>query len=272
MDTTTPAGACDCHIHVYDPAYPLAPSATFKPPHAPVDAYRAVQRALGLQRAIVVQPTGYGFDNRCTLDALAQFGDSARAVVVIAPDTPDAELHRLHALGVRGVRFMMIPGAGGVLSWDALEPLAARIAPLGWNINLQLDGRDLPTHRARIDRVTGKLVIDHTGKFLEPVPPEHAAFQALLAVLERPDRWVKLSAPYETSKVGAPGYDDVAVLARALLAARPDRCLWASNWPHPNRNPTPSDAAMLALLRDWAGDAPTLERVLVSNPVEVYGF
>ena len=272
MDTTTPAGACDCHIHVYDPAYPLAPSATFKPPHAPVDAYRAVQRALGLQRAIVVQPTGYGFDNRCTLDALAQLGDSARAVVVIAPDTPDAELQRLHALGVRGVRFMMIAGAGGVLPWDALEPLAARIAPLGWNINLQLDGRDLPAYRARIDRVPGKLVIDHTGKFLEPVPPEHAAFQALLAVLERPDRWVKLSAPYETSKVGAPGYDDVAVLARALLAARPDRCLWASNWPHPNRNPTPSDAAMLALLRDWAGDAPTLERVLVHNPAEVYGF
>ena len=97
METTTPAGACDCHIHVYDPAYPLAPSATFKPPHAPVDAYRAVQRALGLQRAIVVQPTGYGFDNRCTLDALAQFGDGARAIVVIAPDTPDAELHRLRA-------------------------------------------------------------------------------------------------------------------------------------------------------------------------------
>ena len=144
MDTTTPPGACDCHIHVYDPAYPLAASATFKPPHAPVDAYRAVQRALGLQRVIVVQPTGYGFDNRCTLEALAQLGTNARAIVVIAPDTPDAELRRLHALGVRGVRFMMISGAGGVLPWDALEPLAARIAPLGWNINLQLDGRELP--------------------------------------------------------------------------------------------------------------------------------
>jgi len=272
MDTTTPSGACDCHIHVYDPAYPLAPSATFKPPHAPVDAYRAVQRALGLQRVIVVQPTGYGFDNRCTLDALAQLGDSARAVVVIAPDTPDAELQRLHALGVRGVRFMMIAGAGGVLPWDALEPLAARIAPLGWNINLQLDGRDLPAYRDRIDRVPGRLVIDHTGKFLEPVTTDHAAFRTLLALLDRADRWVKLSAPYETSKVGAPGYDDVAALARALLAAHPDGCVWASNWPHPNRHPVPSDAAMLALLAEWTDDVGLFERVLVHNPAALYGF
>jgi D-galactarolactone isomerase len=270
--TTTPAGACDCHIHFYEPAYPLAATATFKPPPATVAAYREVQRQLGLQRTIVVQPTGYGFDNRCTLAALAQLGESARAVVVIAADTDEAELRRLHALGVRGVRFMMIPGAGGVLPWDALEPLAARIAPLGWNINLQLDGRELPAYRERIDRVPGKLVIDHTGKFLEPVAPDHAAFKTLLSVLDQPDRWVKLSAPYETSKSGAPGYDDVATLARALLAAHPDRCLWASNWPHPNRNPVPSDAAMLALLADWTGDAALFERVLVHNPAAVYGF
>ena len=118
----------------------------------------------------------------------------------------------------------------------------------------------------------GKVVIDHTGKFLEPVSTDHPAFQSLLAVLERPDRWVKLSAPYETSKTGAPAYDDVAALARALLAAHPDRCLWASNWPHPNRNPVPSDAAMLALLRDWTGTGQLFERVLVHNPAAVYGF
>jgi D-galactarolactone isomerase len=174
---------------------------------------------------------------------------------------------------VRGVRFMMIAGAGGVLPWDALEPLAARIAPLGWHINLQLDGRDLPAYRDRIDRVPAKLVIDHTGKFLEPVTPNHAAFRTLLAVLERPQRWIKLSAPYETSKVGPPGYDDVAALARALLAAHPDRCLWASNWPHPNRNPVPSDAAMLALLDDWInGDAGLRRQVLVNGPCAAYGF
>lgn len=187
-----------------------------------MSAYREVQRALGLSRVILVQPNGYGFDNRLLLDSLPAFGNSARAICVVDASVTDGELRRLHAAGVR---FMMIPGAGGALPWGALEPVAARIAPLGWNINLQLDGRDLPKYRAQIDRVPGALVIDHTGKFLEPVPPDHASFLALLGVLERPDRWVKLSAPYETSKVGPPHYDDVGVLARALLRAVPDRCL-----------------------------------------------
>ena len=268
----TPPGATDCHMHIYDDRFPLAPTATFKPPPAPVQAYFEVRRELGLERTVLVQPTGYGFDNRCLLEALPQFGASARGIVIIAPDTADAELQRLHALGVRGVRFMMIANAGGPLPWDALEPMAARIARLGWNIDLQLDGRELPQHRAMIDRLPGKLVIDHTGKFLEPVAADHPAFKALLGILEKDQRWVKLSAPYETSKSGPPAYADVGALAKALVEAHPQRCLWASNWPHPNRTPTPSNADMLALLNDWAGDARVREQILVSNPAALYGF
>jgi D-galactarolactone isomerase len=269
----TPAlPACDCHVHIYERGYPLAPSATFQPPHAPAGAYRAVQRALGLQRVVLVQPTGYGWDNRCLLDALAALGSSARGVAVVPPDVDAAELARLHAAGVRGIRFMMLPGSGGLLPWEALPGFAARLAPLGWHIDLQLDGRELPARFDLLDRLRGRLVIDHTGKFLEPVAPEHAAFRALLRLLERDGRWVKLSAPYETSRVGPPGYDDVSALARALVATHPQRCLWASNWPHPNRVPVPSDAALLALLDDWAPQRATRERVLVDNPAELYGF
>jgi D-galactarolactone isomerase len=173
---------------------------------------------------------------------------------------------------VRGIRFMMLPGSGGLLPWEALPGFAARLAPLGWHIDLQLDGRELPARFDLLDRLRGRLVIDHTGKFLEPVAPEHAAFRALLRLLERDGRWVKLSAPYETSRVGPPGYDDVSALARALVATHPQRCLWASNWPHPNRVPVPSDAALLALLDDWAPQRATRERVLVDNPAELYGF
>jgi D-galactarolactone isomerase len=271
--TTPPPGACDCHIHIYEDSYPLAPTATFTPPHSPVSAYRQVQRALGLERVIVVQPTGYGFDNSCLLDALAQMGASARGIAVPPVDTSDAELLRLHEAGVRGVRFMMLAGSGGVLPWSALEAMAARIEPLGWNINLQLDGRDLPQHRALIDRLPGKVVIDHIGKFIEPVPVDDAAFKTLLAVLDRPGRWVKLAAPYETSKVGPPHYTDVSALAKALVQAHPDRCLWASNWPHPNRSPPPADADVLALLGEWTGgDAALQRRVLVDNPAAAYGF
>ncbi|MES2958982.1 MAG: amidohydrolase family protein [Pseudomonadota bacterium] len=267
-----PPGACDCHVHIYEDGYPLVASATFKPPHAPVPAYRDVQRALGLERAVLVQPTGYGFDNRCLLDALGQLGDAARGVACVPADVSDAELQRLHSTGVRSVRYMMLAGSGGLLSWDSLATMAGRLAPLGWNINLQLDGRELPLRRALIDSLPGKVVIDHTGKFLEPVTVDDPAFRALQSLLDREGRWVKLSAPYETSKLGPPHYGDVATLARALVRSHPERCLWASNWPHPNRTPLPSDAQMLALLSEWAPDAREREAILVHNPAEVYGF
>ena len=221
-----PRGACDCHMHLYDETrFPLAPTATFKPPHAPLADYREVQRALGLQRVIVVQATGYGFDNRCILDALAQTGASSRGVAIVPPDVSQEELARLHQAGVRGVRFMMIPGAGGPLAWGSIEAMAARIAPLGWHIDLQLDGRDLPARRALIGRLPCPVVIDHTGKFLVPVTVDDPAFQALLSVLKQPNRWVKIAAPYETSKVGPPGYEDVAALAKTLLRTHPRQCL-----------------------------------------------
>jgi len=270
--TSTPlyAGACDCHVHIYDDSYPLAPSATFKPAPAPVPAYREVQQALSLTRVVVVQPTGYGFDNRCTLSALAQFGDAARGVAMLPPDTTDVELARLHDAGVRGVRHMML--AGGLSTWNGLEADAAHIAPLGWNIDLQLDGRDLPHHEAALMRLPGKLVIDHTGKFLEPVQPDSEAFKSLCRVMDRGQCWVKLSAPYETSRVGAPDYDDVAVLARMLAERYPERCLWGSNWPHPNAQPRPSDALLLDWLAHCAGSEVTRRKILVDNPGDLYGF
>lgn len=264
------AGACDCHIHVYEDGYPLAPGATFRPAPAPVSAYREVQRALGLTHVVVVQPTGYGFDNRCMLSALEQFGSAARGVAMVPPDSADDQLVRLHDAGVRGVRHMML--AGGLSTWSGLEADAARIAPLGWNIDLQLDGRDLPRHESTLMRLPGKLVIDHTGKFLEPVQPDSEAFQSLCRVLDRGHCWVKLSAPYETSRAGAPGYDDVALLARTLAARYPERCLWGTNWPHPNAQPRPVDAVLLDWLTRCAGSESTTRKILVDNPRELYGF
>src|SRR5215213_9458182 len=138
-------GACDCHIHVYDSAYPLLPDLPVTPPDAPVSRYLQVQQALGLERAIVVQPLGYGFDNSCTVDSIALLGPGARGICVVAPDVPDAEIRRLHDAGVRGVRFMML---GGALGWETLEPMAKRLQGFGWMVNLQLDGRTMPDHEA----------------------------------------------------------------------------------------------------------------------------
>ncbi|MDB5893813.1 MAG: amidohydrolase [Rhodoferax sp.] len=269
MSTPDDFLTCDCHVHIYDQRFPLLPNLPVTPPDAPVSAYRGVQQALGLRRAIIVQPTGYGFDNACTLDALAQLGNDARGIALVAPDAADAELERLHAGGIRGVRFMML---GGPFGWPLLAPMAARLARVGWMLNLQLDGRELPAHEAALRQLPCNLVIDHNGKFLEPVAPAHPAFQSLLRLLDTGRVWVKLSAPYETSKIGPPGYDDVSLIARTLAEKFPERCLWASNWPHPGRNPAPSDADLHALLRDWAPAEATRRRILADNPTELYGF
>ncbi len=147
---TAPVDSCDSHIHIYDAAMPLAPTASSAGPGwADVDAYRAVQRRLGLTRAIVVQPTAYGTDNRCTVAAIAALGrQRTRGVAVIQPDITDAELAQLDEAGICGVRFQMMPG--GALPWEALEPIAARIAPLGWHIQLQMDGRLLADREAML--------------------------------------------------------------------------------------------------------------------------
>ena len=262
--------ACDCHLHVYEDGYPLAPTATFKPPHAPAASYREVQRRLGIGRAIVVQPTGYGFDNRCTLAAIRALGPQARGIAVISPDSPQAELEALHAAGMRGVRFMML--AGGVLPWSSLEPMAERIASLGWHINLQLDGRDLPQFEARLLALRCPVAIDHIGKFLGPVAASADSVASLHRLLDSGHCWIKISAPYESSISGPPDYTDIAPLAAALARRHPQRCLWASNWPHPNVRPSPDEAALLAWARDTVADDGVWQQMLVHNPAQLYGF
>jgi D-galactarolactone isomerase len=257
-------------MHVYDCRYKPAATSPFPPPDAPLDAYRSVQHQLGLTRAVVVQPNAYAFDNACTEGAIAALGPAARGVATIRPDIAGAEIERLTRAGFRGARCFMLKG--GLLSWDDVETIATQVAPFGWHVQIQLDGRELPQHSDRIARLPTETVIDHNGKFLEPVMPSHPAFRALLALLDAGRCWVKLSAPYETSKSGPPGYNDVSALARALAAAHPARCVWATNWPHPNINPPPPNAAMLDLLLDWVPDEALRRRILVDNPARLYGF
>lgn len=272
MDALT-SSLCDCHVHVFDPAFPLAPGASYVPPVARVESLMAMHRSLGIGRVVVVQSTVYGFDNRCTMAAVAaitELGGAARAVVTVHAAAADDELQALHSGGARGVRFMM--AGGGVLPWEALESVAARIQPLGWHINLQLNGCELPQHLDRLARLPTPLVIDHIGKFMPPPVTDAETFGALRTLMDSGRCWVKLSAPYESSRSGPPAFDDVSLLATELARAYPERCLWASNWPHPNRNPLPDDAAMLDLLSAWAPSAATRQRILVDNPQALYGF
>ena len=271
MKLRVPRGACDTHMHFYDEKLPAAPG-TFLPGTFTVEDYRAMQKRLGLERVIVVQANAYADDNTVAVNAIRALGKAAKGVAVVKPSVADAELERLTKAGICAVRIMTLHG--GMLGFDVMDAVMARVHPFGWHANIQLDGRELPKYEAQIKRLPGRYVIDHTGKFLEPVPPDHAAFRSLLRLVDSGRCWVKLSAPYETSKTGAPHYEDVGRLAKALVKHAPERMLWASNWPHPSaRKPAPpDDAALLDLLADWAPQASVQKRILADNPAELYGF
>ena len=265
-----PPGACDTHMHFYRGCFASAPSALFTPPDAWIEDYKAVQARLGLERVVVVQPTTYGLDNRAQLEAMAAFGAAARGVMVVDTSVCEAELERLTALGVRGARFFMLPGAA--VPWDILEAVAARIHPFGWHIQLQMNGRELPERAEALGRLPCGLVVDHLGRFMPPVGLEDPAFKTLLGLLESGRCWVKLSAPYESSRTGAPDFADLRPLARALVAAAPERMLWASNWPHPNQDPALDNALALDLLLEWVEYEALRTRILAENPARLYGF
>jgi D-galactarolactone isomerase len=267
-----PPGTCDTHMHFYDQRYPRAATARIVHSDALVPEYMALRERLGIDRTVVVQPTAYGTDNRCTLAGMAEIGPSARGVAVVDETVTDDELRRLTELGIRGIRFFMLPG--GALPWESLEIMAARVGQFGWHVQLQLDGRELPEREAILKRLTGTLVIDHVGKFLEPVPVDHPAFLVLRRLVDSGRTWVKLSAPYEVSLLGPPNYSDVGALAKVLAQQAPDRMVWATNWPHPMKHGAdkPDDAVLLDMLLDWVPDEADRHKVLVDNPARLYGY
>lgn len=271
-ESLLPAAACDTHMHFYDGAYPAASTTVLRPPDAKVADYRQLQSALGCERVVVVQPSTYGLDNSCQLDAMAELRsfsdhDSVRGVAVVNRETTRSELEQLNALGIRGARFHMLPG--GAVGWEHLEPVSAAIAEFGWHIQLQLNGRELAERERQLRRFP--LVIDHVGRFMPPVGVDNENFTALRRLLDTGRVWVKVSAPYESSVDGPPTYDDTAELAKALADEYPERLLWATNWPHPGQDEPPSVADLAELLAAWI-PAEHRQRVLIHNPSQVYGF
>jgi len=267
-----PPGACDTHMHFYDENVPSAPGGPPLPGNFTVPMYQAMQKRLGLERVIVVQPNAYQFDNRVTLDAIRTLGPNAKGVGVVKPDATSAEIVSLTMGGICAQRIFNLPH--GAVGFDKMDQVMAKVHPFGWHANIQLDGRDMLKYETQIKKLPGKFVIDHVGKFLEPVPLHHEAFRSLLRLLDTGRCWVKLSAPYEVSRTGPFKYEDVAKLAKALVKHAPERMLWASNWPHPGMtgDKRPDDAAMLDLLLDWAPDDATRKMILVDNPAELYKF
>jgi predicted TIM-barrel fold metal-dependent hydrolase len=268
-----PDGATDCHFHIYDARHPVAAEAVLRHGDASVEDYRALQRRLGTARGVLVQPSAYGTDNRLHLAALQDLGiERFRMVAVVEPGVADAELRRLHAAGVRGVRFNLTQP--GPLALGDLEPMARRLAELGWHCQLNMRPDQVVAAERVLLRLPCRIVFDHLGRIRDPGGPDAEAFAAIRRLLDHGRAWVKLSGIYITSREGPPGYADAGAVAAAFATAAPERMLWGSDWPHPTKpaGRKPDDARLLDLLAEWVPNEDARRRVLVDNPAEVYGF
>jgi D-galactarolactone isomerase len=253
----------------YDPRFPAKAGAPALV--ATAQDYQALKRQLGIARHVIVQPSAYGTDNRCLLDALAYFGDDARGIAVIAEHCSEEELTTFHAAGVRGIRFNLKKDSD--TSPLSISNLDRRVADLGWHMQFNATSRQLVGLAPLLGKLASPIVIDHLG---HPDPLQglnDPVIKMQLSLLDAGNTWVKLSGAYIDSKVGGPRYEDMTPFVRALVAARPDRLVWGSDWPHPTAGHTlPDDINLLSLMAEWVPDAQTRDAIMTSNSARLYGF
>jgi len=278
---TPPPGACDAHFHVFGPAehYGFGKDLRYQPPDAPLVAYMGLARRLGFERFVFVQPSAYGFDNACMLDAMRQVGTaSCRGIVGLDETSVGGEtLRGWDRLGVRGIRVNISPirqpEAGLAESMrPRIKRLGAIAQEMGWHLDFLTPGwlvRELlPDMRA----LPVDFSVAHMGLFPAKDGPDQAGFQEFLALVRSEPRrcWVKLTGVYRMST--APGFADAAAMARALVAAAPDRIIWGSDYPHLSFHDKVGSIQLFNLLADWVPDGRTRARILVDNPKALFGF
>jgi predicted TIM-barrel fold metal-dependent hydrolase len=271
--TKAPPNATDCHHHIYSSRFTIDPKSTLRPGDASVADYRLLQKRIGTSRNVIVQPSTYGIFNDGLVEALGECGPTARGVAVVNTDVTDAELKRLDAARVRGIRFNLAT-PGGATSIEMLEPLAKRIAPLGWHIQMNAGADVVVANKDLLGRLPCQIVFDHLAHVPEPIGVADPVFGVVVDLLQKGKAWVKLSGAYADTKIGPPTYADSTAVAQAYVKAAPERLVWGSDWPHPSEKDDhkPDDAVLFDLLAQWAPDEAVRNRILVDNPAKVYGF
>jgi 2-pyrone-4,6-dicarboxylate lactonase len=268
-----PPGACDSHVHIFEPAdrYPKVDKPHYTLPDGSLEKLTRMTEVMKLERFVIVQPSYYGTDNRCMLDALAAAGTRARGVAMVDDHCSDAHLIGMHELGVRALRLDLFLRS----SWPTadivryIETWVRRTHGIGWHVQFYTPGwvvRDLLPFLKELDAT---FVIDHMGYMLESDGLTNADFDRLLGVIRAGRGWIKLSAPYRLAKDG--NFERLRPKARDIIAAAPERVVWGSDWPHiPDGGK--DTGTLLNLLGEWAPDTEARERILVTNPARLFGF
>ena len=268
-----PPGATDTHSHVIGlpPSYPFVAERSYTPPEAPLSAYMAMHKALGIERAVIVTPSVHGTDNRITLEAISGYGAGARGIAVVGQDISDTELRDLHDGGIRGLRLNVLFGSGGGL--QAFRPLAERIRDMGWHVQLLIDtSRDLAGLESDIRTLGVPVVIDHMGHFPVSAGLNSPEFKLMLDLVRDGIAWVKLSGCDRISDQH-PAYSDAIPRAQMLIEAGPSQMVWGTDWPHVSKAENmPDTGELLNRLADYAPDPELRRAILVDNPARLYGF
>jgi predicted TIM-barrel fold metal-dependent hydrolase len=265
-----PPGACDAHCHVFGPAarFPYAPERRYTPADAPKEALMALHDRLGFSRAVIVQASCHGADNRAMLDCLRHDPTRFRGVAILDERSTDAEIAELHEAGTRGVRFNFVKHLGGAPDPAVFQRVLDRVRPLGWHVVLHLDAPDIAGHAPMIRDLCMTAVIDHMGRAPARFGVDQASFRALLELTRHEHVWVKVSG---AERIADPPFRDALPFARALMAAIPDRVMWGTDFPHPNLKHEVDEADLVDLLGEY-GDAAAFHRLLVANPARLYDF
>lgn len=266
-----PAGSCDSHCHVFGPPdrFPYASTRKYEPVDTPREALAALHARLGIDRAVIVQASAHGTDNRAMLDALRWRPDAWRGVAVIDDTVSDGELEAMAEIGVRGIRFNFVKSLGGYPDPALFARSVARVAPLGWHVVLHVKGEDLLNLCDTIRSLHIPFVIDHMGRVDTALGLSQPAFETLLVLALLDGAWIKLSG---AERMSAAPYDDALPYARRIAETRPDRILWGTDFPHPNLAAAVEERDLVALIPAYLDDAIAQRRMLVDNPARLYGF
>lgn len=269
-----PAGAVDAHCHVFGPGavFPYAPTRKYTPCDAPKEKLRELRDYLGFERSVIVQASCHGTDNRALVDALETSNGMERGVAVVSRDVTDAELARMHAAGVRGVRFNFVKRLVDALPRAALTEVAGRIRHLGWHIVIYFEPQDLPELFDFFTTLPTTVVVDHMGRPDVTKSPEGEEFALFLSLLrDHENFWSKVSCPDRLSISGPPAYSDVVPFARRIVEEFPDRVLWGTDWPHPNmKSHMPDDGKLVDVIPKIATNESLQRKLLVENPRSLY--
>ncbi len=269
-----PPLSCDAHCHIFGPAdrYPYAPDRSYTPPDAPLEMFRALHAKLGIERAVIVNASVHGTDNRVGTDAVAQSGGRYRVVANIGDRLSDRDLEALHEGGVRGVRFNFVAHLGGVPDMRVFERVVAQIAPLGWHVDFHFDAAQLPEYTKMLMDLPVPYAIDHMGRVRASDGLDQKPFQLLLKLMRQDEKcWVKVCGCERVSSQGPPFHDAVP-FARLIVETAPERVIWGTDWPHPNVKTMPNDADLVDLIPLFAPEQELQRKILVENPARLFGF